>query len=501
MARLIGTRTLASEFPEGEKVLSVFAAHAVGEPVRVVFNGRVTHPITVQAATGTVILDPTRTSVRDLLVAAALIRERIRIRSLCEGGHEDAVAAGIAAAWVGVATSEIHRRLPRLEAALRGWSHWLRPADRSRLPHIVWKTVPLEPLASGGLDVGGARVAGLPGLAFSGHEGDWGALSALIKAGRVPSREIAGFPMPVVTIPYELGCPAADGVELERFDQMRRGFMDVQDAWIRCYQLRSEDDAWNPRDAHRYARGKHLDTSRLATALAHARDGRPAAVFQRWRSLGDHVFDPTDHVLSIGFDANPYSRSSDLHPDAYRASLGRSHWIHDRIAILLNMVRRMSVAATVTAFLDRIVDVDGRQVYLHLPVRIKEARESWEGACTARLATILVKGLDSLPGTPAMLLPATLATLGQRLGDAVAGLPAGHLGIFGFFAGGLPATMPALRSDAMNSRVAEAAERIVARWHREWSACRFSCDHTHIPIEIKRAAAAGSKLRELVSLE
>ena len=100
-----------------------------------------------------------------------------------------------------------------------------------------------------------------------------------------------------------------------------------------------------------------------------------------------------------------------------------------------------------------------------------------------------------------MLLPMTLDTLGRRLGNALAHSAPRHAAVFGFFASGLPATMPALRTAAVHGHLAAATELILARWHREWSDHRFSCDHTHIPIEIKRAAAPGSKLRDLLSIE
>lgn len=488
-------RTLAGEFPAGERVLACLASHVVGEPVRVVFNARVTVPVTVQAATGTVVVDPTRTSLADVLVAAALVRRRSGIREAC--GDGDVLPATLAAVWAAAAGRQLGRRLPRLAARMAEWRSWCRDGDPDRAPQVVWETVPLEPLTAAGP---ASSISWSPGLSFAGTGGDWPVVLAAITSGGIPARNIPGFPLPIVTVPFNFDCPTATGADVEQYETMCRDMMNVQREWVQCYHRTSQDDRWNSHNLRRYRQGKHLDESRLAQAVVQAREGGPARVFHRRRSASEHVFDPSEHLLAVGIDLNPAAGSTTIDDAAYRHALGERHLRLDMIAVMLNMFRMLGVRVSITGFFDRVIDVAGRPHYLHLPMNIKEPDEPWHGACHARLATLLIGRGVRVPGTPAMLLPATLETVGQRIEAALAGVPPRHLRLFGMFGSGLPRSVSRLRPEAVNSHVVAAAEAVLGRWHRDWAEMRFSSDSTYVPPEIKAAAAPGTRLHRLLTV-
>lgn len=488
-------KTLASELPDGERVLAYLASHVVETAVQVVFNGRLKVPVTLQAATGTVIVDPDRTSLTDVLVAAALVRRRGEIREAC--GDRGTAPSLLVADWAAIAWREVHHGLPKLAAEIVGWRTWCRADDPTRVPKVVWETVPLDPAAANG---GAPSLSWTPGVSYSGTGGDWPVILAEIASGRIPSRTYPGFPLPVVTVPFRFDFPTAAGADLEQYETMSHGMLNVQREWMTCYHRTSQDDRWTPLDLRRFRQGKHLDETRLAMAVAHAREGRPARVFHRWRSASEHVFDPMEHLLAVGIDLNPAAGSTTLSDAAYRRALGDRHLRIDAIAMMLNMYRTLGVRVSITGFFDRVIEVAGRPHYLHLPMSIKEPDEPWQGVCLARLATLLVGRSVRVPGKPAMLLPATLETVGRRIEEILKTGRPRHLKVFGMFPSGLPRSEKSLRPESVTRHVAAAAEEILGRWHREWDELHFGCDSTYVPAEVKEAATAGMRLRKLLTI-
>lgn len=488
-------KTLASELPDGERVLACLASHVVETPVRVVFNGRLKVPVTLQAATGTVVVDPERTSLADVLVAAALVRRRSEIREA--GGGQGTVPSLLVADWSAIAWREVHQRLPRLATRLTEWRTWCQPADPARVPKVVWETVPLDPAGTNG---GSASLSWTPGVSYSGAGGDWPGILAGITSGAIPTRSIPGFPLPIVNVPFCFDFPTAAGADIERYETMAHGMLNVQREWMQCYQRSSRDDRWTPLDLRRFRRGKHLDETRLALAVVHAREGRPARVFHRWRSASEHVFDPMEHLLALGIDLNRAAGSTTLSDAAYRKTLGDRHLRIEAIAMMLNMYRTLGVRVSITGFFDRVINVAGRPHYFHLPMHIKQPDEPWHGACLARLATLLVGRNVRVPGKPAMLLPATLETVEGRIQAVLKTGRPRHLKVFGMFPSGLPQSEKSLRPEAVTRHVAAAAEEILVRWHREWAEMQFGCEATYVPTELKAAATAGMRLRKLLTI-
>ncbi len=376
--------------------LGLFATAFGGCPgsIAVVRSRRAEHPLTVALESRTVVVNPARCGLYDIVLGARLMKFRPKLRKGPRNvrRHDRWLAREIGP-WVAEVREELagrYRGIDRLRGryATGDLDHEIRLVNRdvSWLPSSEHDFTP----TSGD---GSCSCVAIQGIEISGCHGDFDDLRAAIEKGAIATSTLPHLPeLPYVVIPLTLAVTQSARfiIDWERnlSDPENR---EMVDELVRCHLRKAEVRQERRHQGVRKHLGSRLDDSRLVEAVVGSRVGRVPPLFRTTRSLVEPVYDPAQHLAVLQFDMNDLKRAS---------------WTEDReyvlrfLATLLRTMEVLGADTIVQANADRIVTLpDGRHVCLHFKTCLKDWHEPWDDTFKNRLAMVISHGID-FPGIP-----------------------------------------------------------------------------------------------------
>lgn len=379
-----------------ERTLNRIATMAAGQEVRVALSTRIGPPAVVVAESRTAYLDPARAGLFDLFLAARLV---LRRRSVSEFRDESGVPEARVREWVRKDRDQLAHDFPRILQVLDGYYHPGRSDEGvddggEDAPQIVWDSVEFRALGREDLPEqdGRGSFQHAPGIDVTGTEDDFAWLIEAIEAGRYSledSIDLEG--LRVATCPLKLSFSQAFGPEFEQLEATIAQYKDAAKSLMQCYRRRSEGLVEATASTRRMTSGVRLDPGRLIDARIARRTGRTAKLFRMPTQRASSMFDPSKHLVVMAVDLNS------LRP----GPIGNPGFSKNALAVSVRVYEALGVDLTIVGFWDRVVELsDGRRVYLHIPVPIKEPHQRYDGAFWSRLAFVM-NHRPNLPGAEA----------------------------------------------------------------------------------------------------
>ncbi len=470
--------------------LSVVAAYLAGRDVEVVVSPRVKYPLVVALKSATLVLDPGRAGLYEVLLGAMLLRRRQEARISDEDpGAERRISVEQARQWSETARRELEQAMP----GVRRLAGWEMPGGGRKPPKIVWSKVPWNrlDLDSFTVGVGQRRVSG---VSLETARGDYRAFLAALRQGQCPLRRVEGLSMPVADMPLTISTSESPGPDFERLEALLAENEDTQRFVANCYQRKSEGLSENQLAPRRMHTGTLLDTARLAQAVASSRGGDAPRVFRRRHAEYQPIFNPQDHLVVCGFDVHSFEKK-----------LSRRAANPTIPAVAGNVFRRLGVDLAMTAFNDWIVKLgDGRDVYIHTPVVIKAFDEGFEASYFNRLASFVFGRLCQTcahGGMPAAFAPLQLESLraisqevSKRFEHPVTTML--YFNAIGMAHAGREHTSPAVRR-----RTADLVDEILDQMRAiDFAGRRLDAEFMYMPREIVAAANPSGHVAKMITL-
>lgn len=379
------------------RMLNLVATHVARAETRVMLSRRVKHALVVAMGSRTLVLDPERALLFDVLLGAQLLSNRKQSEQSRRRRPFPRTTVG---PWVAAGMAELMERFGRVQA-VPGFERYTHGKE---LPVVVWNEVPWRKIREGEFTSGAESVV-MPGLEFQHARNDFDAILRELSAGRYPLEEIPGLDMPVARLPLTLSFSDGAGPDFERLTETMQDYRDYQRAVGNCYQRKSEgllDDQWAPR--LRYS-GVHLDGTRLARVVAARHAGEMPRIFRQRLADMERMFDPRQHHVMQVVDVHSLHGGS-LRSPAYNP---------DTLALLANVFRELGVDMTILAFADQVVTLpDATRVYVHSPISIKRIDQNWDHACLNRLAYLVLGRLRRVHGQGCAFPPLQFQTALQE---------------------------------------------------------------------------------------
>jgi hypothetical protein len=182
-----------------ERVLGTLACMACQMPVRVSLSARIKPCAVVQCKTRTILLRQ-HCGLYDLQLCASLLgryRQQVRQEAM------ESVAGSRVREWIRQEQAHLRVQWPGIER----FPGVLHPAATGGdLPEIVWEKVEVQPLTVRHLAQGAAtgQFLEMPGIQWSGADGDVDAIIASIQSGAVSLEYPPDLGLPMATIPSVL---------------------------------------------------------------------------------------------------------------------------------------------------------------------------------------------------------------------------------------------------------------------------------------------------------
>ncbi len=463
---------------QSERALGLLASWVAGRSVGVVVSDRLRSRAVLAMEQRLLFLDPARCGLQDLVLLAPLVRHR---RVVKERFRRSAVPAETVERWVERSRATLARRSPGLGRFLddRLGAEATSAGEAEPRATVTWREVALERLSQlSGLPDG---FVGLTDVDLDGIEQDLDGIAERLAAAEGDLRFTPELrEMPSFEIPGHLHVHDAstrwDAV-LETIRSVERPARDIE----RCYRAKASGVA-PARTRRRRPFGSRLDAQRLHAAHVAARHGRPAAVFAPSPREDDGVFRPEQHMVLIGVDLRCLRRD-----ESRRATF--------RMNLLFMLVRayeRLGIDQIVMTFCDRIISLpDGRDVYLHMPILLKDVDEPIDRRVWMRLDRAWQRH-TALPARSSSFQPIQVRTLLDRLRESPR---AGSYRFFGLDYFSLDHLHPSESRGEYFSRVAHAVDAELATARRdlpgEWSYA------TYLPKAVTDRAPKGSIVRDL----
>lgn len=381
----------------GEATLQAFASLICGRSVRVMFSDRLEAPAAVVFHSTTLVLNPRRCQLLDVIILAVLLERRGEARKRL--ARRKRLPAATAADWVKAAVAETGRRYPRTKQ-LTGL---LNSAVSGRdLPDLTWKEAKVRPLSRADMGTADGELSQVPGLEWVGAQGDVDELLHAIDDGRYPLRECAELGLPVATVPLRLVHSDAHDAFFEEMERIREEKQAIAEQFMRCFTRKAMAREDYDGGRHHLHAGAELDHQKLVEAEIARRVGIVARPFVRRDADFHRQFAPEQHLVMHGLSLDCVEGPG---------RLGRPKWNTDALVMTFWMYKALGVHDFgCVVFGDRIVTLpSGRPTYLLIPIVIKHpTRDSFDdGSVWARLAHV-VKGKLNLSGELACHSPLQL---------------------------------------------------------------------------------------------
>jgi hypothetical protein len=377
---------LALEGPS-PRMLNLLASFVCGHPVRAHLSRRLESSCLILGKTRTILLDPARATLRDLLVGAILLRSTRRLKPWQE---EERVPSDVARVWLREAERELVQLLPGAATLEPGPCEpvvgWDRPKYRA-----------LDPAAVARNGIGGGSLQGveLPGVTVEGAENDLRVILEAIADGNYPLEHHSALPgLPIARLPLRIACHEASPQGWERLNEQLRRVEESARSIMRC-QMSTWEGATEREPLARRSYGLHLDPARIHEIALSTLEERPPKVFLHPHDVRRNDYDPSGYLTVAAIDFNAFTPTG---PDFMGLA--------KRMAVLLvRLGELMSYDFVVVGASDRIVNLrDGRRAYLHMPVTIKSLDEPMDEGAWNRLSHALELSRATL-GTHACFHP------------------------------------------------------------------------------------------------
>jgi hypothetical protein len=429
-----------------ERVMERLAYMICGFPIRIFASNRIRNAAAIQCRSKTVILQP-HCGIYDILICAAMLRVA---RKSCRWKR---APKGMTMFWFREARTSLETQFSNLDAA----DGVLRAMRKDCLVDVHAGEIELAPLKTlPGL--GGSHWSGVivPDLGLINEEAELRDLAEAIEKQQLPLQHREEMPNhPVATLPMSLK-------ELDDHPTTLDAAAILQEPHVRkyleqfkhCY-MRSSEGLERRRRLPR-ASGVRLDPSRLATAAAAIAGRQPPKVFRPKLMNITKAFCGDEHLVVYGLDLNSFRRSTIGDPVPNR-----------KIAVAeLSAIMDLGLHFVAIAFADRLVPLrDGRIVYLHVPILLKDASDPADFGLWRRIERLLFTESDDSPHS-ASLQSLHTETMCRHLDRGVETVPAHNLGFFYISTFHKPDVLYSSVAKVMDHAIQKMAERHEhTRWH------------------------------------
>lgn len=456
--------------------LAMIVATVCERPAQVVPTSQCGHPLVVQLRDQTILINPNICNLVDLLIAGWVVRYRPelrhtrKVRGMTEDGklvwtNFDGVDPNDVSPEVSFQfTDRAIKELGDIYPKLSGWRGWLM-RDSKALPHIVWDQIDVGDATADGH---GLLVSG-PNFATNGRS-TIDAVADAIRRNELPVKPLPGLEDSGIcwtTRPITLVSSHASADNYEQIEMQLKNERKMLGTITRCRMIRATDmlRASNSLDL---SAGLEINSDRLADAVADAVAGIPPRPFENRDDHRVKQYDPDQHIGVFGLDAHALKPGSFLDPGVRQTMA----------LILIKSLEQMRMAFSVIAFRDVLIEVDGRLVYIHQPIKIKCDAAPPDAAFWRQLQT-LIKISSSKCEASASWPPVHFLTLASEMN-----LAARHGKYSAFHMNYVSARAAPMESiiDSQSDRYRRAADHIdmtirkIERQHSgHWDDFRFIC--------------------------
>ncbi|MEQ8784658.1 MAG: hypothetical protein RIC55_00090 [Pirellulaceae bacterium] len=432
----------------------------------------------------TLVLDPDRAGLWDLFLGSRLLLRRAAYREIKNSGR--VASETELRTWTKMAVDELIRRYPKI-LLLDGLHH---PDVCTEPPLIEWTEAPFERLNAAQLK-DSIHLLHVPKVEFHGSEQDMVLLVEAIETGRFPLETFAELPgLHVATLPVQLSVAHTLNPRMEHIEEFLTRKQDVQQTLINCYKRKSEglfEAQANPR---RLFSGMHLDTTRLARAAVARRTGKRVKLFRSRAHDYQRLFDPFQHLVVRGTDLN----------SLFSGPAGRPRWSAQGEAIMAAVFQKLGTDYSVFAFRDRLLTCgDGRQVYLHLPTKVKDYTDPFDAAFWNHLAHALDPDDGGFPGERAGLATIQLRTLVKEVERIAKVLEHPYRTIMLSSVHGMP-TGSEFQDSSFLIATAEMLEQQLEMVHEQYAGRRIDTDFVYVCQDVKDHGRPGGRVIDLPTL-
>lgn len=393
-----------------ERSLSIVASILGRCDAVVIHSERLKHPIAVTFEGWAILVDPNRAGLRDLFVAAYLLRWRSEARKLSEDstrrkGH---IKRSLSRPWVQNAVAQLEQEYPKL-LDFPGIFHL--SAEES-WPELSWRQAeftPLPPLLStidsNFLEGFGWHQSSM--VEFTGNKKDFDHFLAALNLGIYPLKQEPHLPeMPYAYLPIKISTTGGAGPRFEQYEwevkNHERQFGTIQKL-VECQIRASEEDSPQQFLGQHLADGVIFDPNRLSEIVVARRTGIPPRVFlDPTASAKRYYFDPERHLNVVMVDLNGLARAYGEGPQFSYRSLG----------VFCEVQRELGLRCAVIGFCDHVIRTERRgSIYIHCPVNLKGFDDPWDAAYFQRLQSVIERPPQlPRPAIPACFQPLQLRT-------------------------------------------------------------------------------------------
>lgn len=373
------------------RTLRALARSYCGFDVRVEVSARLTEPLTVLFASNAVMLNPQLAGLYDLFLGCAMLRKGDIIR---RDLMDDLPVSKMLRRLVMLkARHDVRFRLPGAQRKLVG--HFHPEGSGAWAPECAWDQASWETFSTGsGGFVDNSQVTWTTAVDMTTCYNDWEAFRQLLVEDRIPLRQIPVLrELPVAELPIKLGTipPLPEDWTVDR--KLAPWHRELRREYMECHVRRATNEVFRIPELLRSAYGGELDTSRLVEAKLAAVTHSSARVFRRRAVQTEPTFRAHDHLVVHGLDLNS------VFPGGFFFG-GR---LSDEVAYMAyDAFRRLGVDLGLIMFADQIISLpDGRHVYVHIPIVIKDPMEPFTQDVWARAHALLdapiFRFLDAIP--------------------------------------------------------------------------------------------------------
>lgn len=395
--------------------LELFALAISGQRWRILISTRSKHPLTVVLKSKTLVLDPDRTFLFDLALAANC-------------GEADEWLGKLSGTTASQRNQQLTRQarqilipakqqwlMDRYRRLSNNWRNRYLPGQTLAGFHVTENQASWNSLRKGASAVG-CKLEMIGGFELQGLERDSRSLVQAIRNGDIEWDVLHGLDeFAVATVPFSIS-----NVHTQDMESVERYLNDSEvvqsmNSFYGCLQRKAESlEERLPRGELR-AQGVHLDDSRLVAAIVSARRGTLARIFRSKSSNVQPNFDPSRQLVYMQLDWNDIA-SSDL-----EVQQGKRRWGVLQ-QVVLGYVRacvRLDVDLVMESFADQYFSWSHNancppHCIVQFRTSIKSIDQPADESFWSRLIDFLTQP-PRLPGRPVSFQPLTCRHIARDL--------------------------------------------------------------------------------------